>query len=286
MSDRSEMSERNSAQQPTPLSEALRQRSNRRQQQIRDYQEAFGCRLVVLLGEIGPYSVAFFEETLFGADPAQDLHVMLDTPGGDGETAVRLVRQAQARCNELTVIVPDQAKSAGTLFVLGAHHIFAGHTSDLGPVDPQLPMPDGTLVAAKTIIAAVEHAEEQVRESAHTFELHAFLLGDVSALQVQEARDALGRSNSLVREALASCPGRNRATVDDIAKRVSPRLINEPESHSATISARDAEQLGMPIIHADPSGDQWKRIWRLWSEYVAISETRVYESEAASYVFE
>lgn len=286
MSGSDGVSERNSARRPTPLFEALRQSSNHRQEQIQDYQEAFGCRLVVLLGEIGPYSVAFFEETLFGADPAQDLHVMLDTPGGDGETAVRLVRQAQARCRELTVIVPDQAKSAGTLFVLGAHHILTAHTSDLGPVDPQLPMPDGTLVAAKTIIAAVEHAEEQVQESAHTFELHAFLLGDVSALQVQEARDALGRSNSLVREALASCPGRDRVAVDDMAKRVSPRLIDEPESHGATISAHDAEQLGMPVIHADPAGDQWKRIWRLWAEYVAISETRVYESENASYIFE
>ena len=34
---------------------------------------------------------------------------MLSTPGGDGETAIRLIRQAQSRCRELTVIVPDQA---------------------------------------------------------------------------------------------------------------------------------------------------------------------------------
>ena len=249
--------------QPSPLSEVLQQQSNQRQEQIRDYQEAFRCRLVVLLGDLGPFSITYFEEVLFGVDPAQDLHVMLDTPGGDGETAVRLVRQAQARCRELTVIVPDQAKSAGTLFVLGAHHVLTGPTSDLGPVDPQLLMPDGTLVAAKTIIAAVEHAEAQVRESANTFHLHAFLLGDVSSLQVQEAREALGRSNSPVREALASCSGRGNAEVEAMAKRVSPRLIDEPQSHAATVSALDAEQLGMPIIHADPLGDRWKRIWRL-----------------------
>jgi membrane-bound ClpP family serine protease len=47
-------------------------------------------------------------------DPQQNLHLLLDTPGGDGETAIRVVRSAQARCRELTVIVPNQAKSAGT----------------------------------------------------------------------------------------------------------------------------------------------------------------------------
>lgn len=269
----------------TPISDALQRRRNGRQEQIRDYQEAFDCRLVVLLGELGPYSVELFEETLFGADPGRDLHVMLATPGGDGETAVRLVRQAQAHAREVTVIVPDQAKSAGTLFVLGTHHILMGPTSDLGPVDPQLHMPDGTLVAAKTIIAAVEHAEEQVRKHSQTFELHAFLLADVNGLQVQEAREAIGRSNALVREALASCPGLDDAEVEVMAQQVSPRLIDEPQSHLATISARDAEQLSMPVIHADPSGDQWKRVWRLWAEYFAIPETCVYEGEIASYVF-
>ena len=248
----------------TPISDALQRRRNGRQEQIRDYQEAFDCRLVVLLGELGPYSVELFEETLFGADPGRDLHV---------------------HAREVTVIVPDQAKSAGTLFVLGTHHILMGPTSDLGPVDPQLHMPDGTLVAAKTIIAAVEHAEEQVRTHSQTFELHAFLLADVNGLQVQEAREAIGRSNALVREALASCPGRDDAEVELMAQEVSPRLIDEPQSHLATISARDAEQLSMPVIHADPSGDQWKRVWRLWAEYFAIPETCVYEGEIASYVF-
>ena len=49
--------------------------------------------------------------------------------------------QAQSRCRKLTVIVPDQAKSAGTMFVLGADRVYMGPTSDLGPVDPQFPLP-------------------------------------------------------------------------------------------------------------------------------------------------
>lgn len=269
----------------TPFFEAAHGRRYHRQELIREYQEAFRCRLVVLAGEISPYSVTFFEDTLYDADPSKDLHVILNTPGGDGETALRLVRQAQTRCRELTVIVPDRAKSAGTLFVLGAHSILMGPSSDLGPVDPQIPMPDQGLVAAKTIIAAVEHAEERIRNDPSTFPLYASLLADVSGLQVQAAREAIERSNDLIHEALASCTGRDDDRVQEIAQQALPRLIEEPQSHAATISAHDAEQLGMPVIHADPAGEQWERIWRLWVEYVAIPETRVYEGERASHIF-
>ena len=269
----------------TPFFEAAQGRRYHRQELIREYQTAFRCRLVVLAGEISPYSVTFFEDTLYEADPSKDLHVILNTPGGDGETALRLVRQAQARCRELTVIVPDRAKSAGTLFVLGAHSILMGPSSDLGPVDPQIPMPDQSLVAAKTIIAAVENAEERIRNDPNTFPLYASLLADVSGLQVQAAREAIERSNDLIHEALASCTGRGDEHVEKIAKQALPRLVEEPQSHATTISAHDAEGLGMPVAHADPAGEQWDRIWRLWVEYVAIPETHVYEGERASHVF-
>ena len=109
----------------SPLYEAHNAPRYERQELIREYQKKYQCRLVVVADIIFPESVALFEETLHDADPSQDLHVMLATLGGDGETAIRLIRQAQCRCRELTVIVPDAAKSAGTLFVLGA-----GRTAD------------------------------------------------------------------------------------------------------------------------------------------------------------
>ena len=67
------------------------------------------------------------------------------------------MRAAQSRCDELTVIVPDMAKSAATLLSLGAHHIMMGPASDLGPIDPQL-LIRNEWVAAKDIIAAVDDA--------------------------------------------------------------------------------------------------------------------------------
>ena len=116
-----------------------------RQQLISSYEDAFGCRLVAVVDAIFPYAITLFEELVYDANPAQDLHLILATPGGDGETAVRLVRSAQSRCRELTVIVPDIAKSAGTVLTLGAHHILMGPVSDLGPIDPQFQQANGEL---------------------------------------------------------------------------------------------------------------------------------------------
>ena len=128
-----------------------------------------------------------FEETLYDANPDENLHVMLRTLGGDGETALRLVRQAQSRCKELTVIVPVEAKSAGTLFVLGAERVLMGPTSDLGPIDPQFRLQSGVFASGKAIIAAVEDAERRIQANPETYPLHASLLNDITALLVQQA---------------------------------------------------------------------------------------------------
>ena len=143
---------------------------------IREYQERYSCRLIVVIDAIFPPSITHFEELVYDADPSADLHILLNSPGGDGETALRLVRSAQARCRELTVIVPDQAKSAGTLMAIGADHILMGPSSDLGPIDPQFMFPSGELVSAKDIIAAVDDAAARVQDAPNTYPIYASLL--------------------------------------------------------------------------------------------------------------
>ena len=268
----------------SPLYEAHNAPRYERQALIRRYQEAHRCRLVVVADILVPNSVTFFEETIHDADPSEDLHVMLATPGGDGETAIRLVRQAQSRCKALTVIVPDQAKSAGTLFVLGADHIYMGPTSDLGPVDPQFLLADGSLGAARAIIAAVEDAETRIQANPHTYPLHAALLTDVSALMVQQARDALARTTDQMAEALSCVRTRAPKEVQQIAKKLHGPLIDDTQSHGTTISAKAAKSFGLPVREAAHDEPPWRDLWRLWMKYRALGEAQVYESENASVI--
>ena len=119
-----------------------------------------------------------------------------------------MVRSMQQRCKELTVVVPDMAKSAATILCLGAHHILMGPGGDLGPIDPQMIFPgeDGrrTTASAKEIVAAIGEAEERIRVNPGSFPLFALLLADVNMLMVEQAKAALSRSEALMREALSA----------------------------------------------------------------------------------
>lgn len=275
---------------PTPLYEAFQAGRYERQRLIREYQEAYGSRLIVMIDDIFPDSVTPFEELIHDADPDKPLHLMLNTAGGDGEIAVRLLRTAQSRCRELTVIVPDEAKSAGTLIAIGAHHILMGPASDLGPIDPQMRLAaeDGPgLVAAKDIVEAVEDAAQRVKQAPSTYTIFASLLADVSAIQVQQARSAMARTGKLLALALKANATRTPAQIRTLTRALTKPLIKEADYHGAIFGADEAIDVGLPVVRANPADDQWQRIWKLWTRYFVLPEqdhVHVYEGERASHV--
>jgi ATP-dependent protease ClpP protease subunit len=232
-----------------------------------------------------PQGVTLFEEALVDADKSLDLHLLLYSPGGDGETAVRILRSIHTRCKKLAVIVPDRAKSAATLIALGAHEIIMGPTSDLGPIDPQMQLPGkADLVAAKDIIAAVDDAAAKVQVAKDTYPIYAALLGDVTGILVQQARSAIGRSEDLLKLALESCPARNKAEVDKLHTALKPQLIDLAKAHAAIFGAKEAIAAGLPVKEKHPADPHWQDIWSLWTYYVVLN-SRVYEGARASQVF-
>ena len=243
----------------------------------------------MIASPIFPNSVTLFEELIYDADPNQNLHLLLHSPGGDGEVAIRIVRAAQSRCKALTVIVPDMAKSAATLLSLGAQSILMGPASDLGPIDPQIWLSDQSLVAAKDIIAAVDNAAEKVKDSPETYPVHASLLNDITSLMLQKAHSALERTSDQLEEALKSNPDRKPEEIEVLKQNLEGLMIKRPATHTALFSAEDAKKAGLPVIKADPSKTQWQLIWHLWAKYFALEQLRqqyygVYESARVSQI--
>ncbi|WP_343986256.1 SDH family Clp fold serine proteinase [Terrabacter terrae] len=231
-------------------------------------------------------SVTLLEEALQDVDDQPVLHLMLASPGGDGEVAVRLIRSLQARCSKLRIIVPDMAKSAGTIMCLGANEILMGPSGDLGPIDPQFPVAGRGLVGAKEIEAAVESADARVQAAPDTFPLYAGLLSDVNMLMVEQARSATKRSYSLLKEALEGAHG-NQA--EELGERLKGPLVDEATYHGAAIGPASAAALGLPVIEADTAGREWALIWALWTRYFAMGcfpagNASVYEGRRASQV--
>lgn len=275
----------------TPLFHAEHAPRYARQELIKQYQDLKDVNLIVVIDQISWTNMTILEELLVDCDPEKDLHLLLSSPGGDGETALRMVRSMQTRCRELTVLVPEMAKSAATILCLGANRIVMGPGGDLGPIDPQMVYTDETgrqtMSSAKDIVAAVEEAEARTTQNPNAYPLFSSLLADVNMVMLEQARSALDRSESLMREAL-SAAGRSGDEVDYLAGELKPLLIDAPRSHSAVVSVDHAAKVGLPATAANCNDEAWQLVWELWTHYFALGcwprgNKAIYEGVRASH---
>jgi hypothetical protein len=187
------------------------------------------------------------------------------------------------------VVVPDIAKSAATILSLAADEIIMGPPSDLGPIDPQVHVPDRGYVSAKEVIAAVQGALDDVSARPDTYALHSALLGmgNVDATLYQFALSALDQTSEIARQAIGSNPRRSAAQVDELVGKVTEKLLRETRAHSAVVGADEALSVGLPVTKLEQQSASWRDIWEIWTRYFALDVDRhmVYESGTASQVF-
>ncbi len=120
----------------------------------------------------------------------QKLAVILQTPGGVVEVVERMVGVVRNFYEEVIVIVPDQAMSAGTVFALSADRIMMDYFSRLGPIDPQI-FKDDKLVPVLSYLKQYEKLNTKAMESNLTTAEYAMLqkldLGEL--YQFEQARE-------------------------------------------------------------------------------------------------
>lgn len=74
-----------------------------------------------------------------GLDCAKGLDLILHTPGGNPTATEGIVKYLHSKFgNNIRVIVPQMAMSAGTMLACASNEIIMGKHSCLGPIDPQL----------------------------------------------------------------------------------------------------------------------------------------------------
>ncbi len=85
---------------------------------------------------------------VFRSMPGPSLDLILHSPGGDPTAVASLVAYMRQKYDDVRVFVPLAAMSAATMWALSADRIVMGKHSQLGPIDPQLQMPQGMVPAA------------------------------------------------------------------------------------------------------------------------------------------
>ncbi len=76
------------------------------------------------------------------------LAFFLETGGGYIEVAQRIAHIIRTHYRRVEFYVPNAAMSAGTVLVMSGDSIHMDYYSILGPIDPQLPKPDGSSIPA------------------------------------------------------------------------------------------------------------------------------------------
>lgn len=240
-----------------------------RQLLLRDMEARTGRRQIVYFtrtdgpGQIDQDDDRLMVELLSDC-PVGPLDLILETNGGYTDSAEKLVSLLEPYRADLRVIIPRRAKSNGTLIALAARAIVMGIGSELGPIDPSIPLAPGRSVPAQFVIQA-QDADPIIR---------------------QIAQYAIIQTRTLAHRLLASgqFTGRCSTDVEAVVNALSDR--NSYPSHGSVIDHREAAALGLSVEFWSPDSENWKWVWLLRCMYEIdarrASLTKIFEGRAIS----
>lgn len=191
---------------------------------------------------------------LYGMDWNRPLTLILHTPGGVTNAVETIGEYLLSKFQRIEVIVPTMAMSAGTMLSLAANEIIMGRPSQLGPIDPQMPIGQRS-VSARAIVDQFETARGEILADQRTAHLWAPVLQAVGPALLQEAKNALDYSQKMVarwmeKRVYAGRPDASQRAADTAAY----FNASHHKSHGQRIDREEART--QELIIADLEADQ------------------------------
>lgn len=193
-----------------------------------------------------------FMACAYGMDWPNGLTLMLHTPGGSPNAAETIVSYLRSKFNQMEVIIPALAMSAGTMISLGADKLVMGRQSQIGPIDPQMVMGSQS-VSAQAVVDQFEQAKTDILQDQTMAHVWAPILPSLGPSLLVEAENALSYSESMVSSWLqqwmfygnpnAAPQADNAARYFNDAKRHRShgRRIDRDEARKRNLSVEDLE---------------------------------------------
>ncbi len=285
----------------TPFFRAANLARYRRQEQIKAIQTHTHRRLICYVSESAPLvrdDVVPLMDLLHQVPVGTDIDFLLNTSGGDVGAADKIARILRRRVGSdgvFRVLVPDYAKSAGTLLALGADTIVMSDSSELGPIDPQIITrhPDGQVTQrpAHTYVDSYEALAEKISNpksyaDGKNTDAEKQLLQSFDPAQLNLCRQLIERSRQLA-EALL----KQGMLQDGSYTKAAGDLTDNDRWHSdhgAVIDCQDAQAIGLHVEYMEPNCIEWQAYWRLYCEQrlaLNADHTKLFESDYASLPF-
>ena len=179
------------------------------------------------------------------------IDIVLHTPGGLVLASEQIAFALCRHKAKVTVFVPHYAMSGGTLIAIAADEIVMDPNGVLGPVDPQLQMPQGGgYVPAVSVLAAME-VENPNRD-------------DQTLIMADMARKATQQVHRTIYNLL-----RANDMEEEKARELAASLSEGRWTHDYPISASEAREMGLPV-----SDDMPKEIYALMDLYPQAAQRR------------
>lgn len=209
-----------------------------------------------LFTQITQEDINGFMAVMHGMDWSAGLTLVLHTPGGITNSTETIVDYLRQKFSSFEVIVPTFAMSAGTMISLASEKIVMAKQSQLGPIDPQMPIGDRP-VSAGSIVAQFEKAKSDIAANQRMAHLWAPILQSIGPALLEEAQNALDYSENIVMQWLESgmLQGRNNPHTE--AQRIA-RFFNdssEHKSHGRRIGREEAFGQGVAIENLEDDQD-------------------------------
>jgi Double zinc ribbon/Serine dehydrogenase proteinase len=267
---------------------------------IEELEEQLGCRVVVYFGsvsEMGHGDIRPLYDLLKAIGPQKRVAVVIQSRGGNPDAAHMLLTLAHDYAEHLDVYVPTYAASAATLFALGADTLWMGPSSELSPIDPQVPVDPRLLIPTADPDGSAYMPGKPVHIPAHIIRDFLELTGVMESPYPRPKVDA-SRLESVMRPlnpwilgwyeradkvsrlyAKAALSGHllrahepNEKKRGQLADNIITMLLDGYASHEAGILRGEVRAIGIPV--SDVSEEIWTTLEKLTDEYDEILLTR------------
>lgn len=220
---------------------------------------------------IGPDDIGPVASALQRIKHAKRLLFLIHSGGGDGYTAQKIVDVCRSHCKSFIVCVPNWAKSAATLIALGADQIAMGYLSELGPIDPQIPVTvsgERHYVSANSFIEARDNLEKRIAEKQTANEPTLAYLQELSGLDVAFVRECERMTKwgeqlaiKYLAQYMLARPGTTTAVTLKTAAAIANDLSTKHLQHGELIGPKECRRLGLEILALRRNDRRWKLVW-------------------------
>ena len=207
---------------------------------------------------------------------SKSLHFYIETPGGRGETAEEIVKFLHSKFKEVSFVISGEAKSAGTIMVLGGDEIYMTDTGSLGPIDAQLQI-GRTRISAYDYMEWINQKKDEANINQKLNPLDATMVAQISPGELQLVYHSLKYAEDLVVEWLPKYKFRNWKytesrhieVTEDMKKQRALEIANELmnhakwRSHGRSLKIEDFDIMQLRINRIDNNPEVAEIVYRI-----------------------